>query len=108
MAALRPLVRRHERIVREVRGRGLMIGVRFDSGETAEAVQWAAFQRGLLVLEAGIDTIRLCPPLVVDEAEVATAVRLFSAAIAEVEATPRSVVASGESANAINEVEASG
>ena len=46
-----PLVRRHEAMVREIRGKGLMIGVRFDSGETAEAVQWACFERGLLVLE---------------------------------------------------------
>ena len=52
-----------------------MIGIQFDSGDTAEAVQMQAFDRGLLVLEAGDDCVRMSPPLVVDEAEAATAVR---------------------------------
>ena len=34
-------------------GRGLMIGVEFDTPQHAEEVQWTAFQRGLLVLECG-------------------------------------------------------
>ena len=38
---------------RDVRGKGLMIGVEFDTAEHAEAVQWACFERGLLVLECG-------------------------------------------------------
>ena len=86
LAALRPLVRRHDRIVRDVRGRGLMIGVQFDSGTTADAVQWASFQRGLLVLEAGDDVVRISPALVISAAEIETGVRLFSEAIAEVDA----------------------
>jgi 4-aminobutyrate aminotransferase len=86
LAALRPLVRRHEAIVRDVRGKGLMIGVQFDSGATADAVQTAAFQRGLLVLEAGEDVVRMSPALVVDEAEIATGVRIFGEAVAEVAA----------------------
>jgi len=66
-----------------------MIGVQFDSGETAEAVQWAAFQRGLLVLEAGEDVVRMSPPLVVNAAEVDTAVWLFGEAVSAVAADPR-------------------
>jgi 4-aminobutyrate aminotransferase-like enzyme len=34
------------------------------------------------VLECGEATIRLCPPLIVDEAAVDTAIRLFGEAIA--------------------------
>ncbi len=83
---MRPLVRRHEAIVRDVRGKGLMIGVQFDSGTTADAVQLAAFRRGLLVLEAGEDVVRMAPALVVDEAEIATGVRIFGEAVAEVAA----------------------
>ena len=86
LAALRPLVRRHDRIVRDVRGRGLMIGVQFDSGTTADAVQWASFQHGLLVLEAGDDVVRISPALVITAEEIETGVRLFSEAIAEVDA----------------------
>ena len=89
MDALRPLVDRFPGIVRDVRGKGLMIGIQFDSGDTAEAVQMQAFDRGLLVLEAGDDCVRMSPPLVVTEAEAATAVRLFAASV-EAVATHRS------------------
>lgn len=108
LEGLRPLVRRYERIVRDVRGRGLMIGVEFDSGETAEAVQWAAFRRGLLVLEAGDSVIRVSPPLVVSEDEMATGMRLFGEAVAEVDARRSAVVREATRAGAINEVEAGG
>jgi 4-aminobutyrate aminotransferase len=68
--------------VRDIRGVGLMLGVEFTSHQAANAVELAAFERGLLVLECGEATIRLCPPLTVDEAAVDTAVRLFAEAIA--------------------------
>ena len=84
MTALQPLTGQYGHLVREVRGKGLMIGVQFDSGETAEAVQWACFQRGLLVLEAGDDVVRMSPPLIVDDAEVNTAVAIFGEAVAAV------------------------
>lgn len=84
MSALRPLVDRFPGMVKDVRGKGLMIGVQFDSGDTAEAVQMQAFDRGLLVLEAGDDCVRMSPPLVVTEAEAATAVRIFTEAVEHV------------------------
>jgi len=88
MAGLQPLVGQHSQLVREVRGKGLMIGIQFDSGETAEAVQWACFERGLLVLEAGDDVVRLCPPLVVTERDVDTCIRIFGEAVASVAEDP--------------------
>jgi 4-aminobutyrate aminotransferase len=84
MAGLAPLVTRFPGVVREVRGKGLMIGIEFDSGKTADAVQTAAFQRGLLVLECGRSTVRMCPALTVSITEMETALRLFSEAVAEV------------------------
>ncbi len=59
--------------VGDVRGLGLMIGVEFvrdqATREKAPAIRDAvvdlAFQRGLLTLGAGENTLRLCPPLVV-------------------------------------------
>ncbi|HUR16924.1 MAG TPA: aminotransferase class III-fold pyridoxal phosphate-dependent enzyme, partial [Candidatus Limnocylindrales bacterium] len=81
MDGLRPLVSRHPELVKDVRGKGLMVGTQFDSGETAEAVQWAAFQRGLLVLEAGDDAVRMSPPLIIDTSDVETAVRIFSESV---------------------------
>jgi 4-aminobutyrate aminotransferase len=85
---LRPLIGRHGELVQDVRGKGLMIGIQFDSGETAEAVQWACFERGLLVLEAGDDVVRLCPPLIVDSNDVETCVRIFGEAVAAVAQDP--------------------
>ena len=68
--------------VRDIRGRGLMLGVEFASHEAAEAVQEAAFRSGLLTLECGESSIRFSPPLIVTEAEVDTAVRIFADALA--------------------------
>jgi 4-aminobutyrate aminotransferase len=71
----------HPDVVRDVRGKGLMLGIEFDTPERAEAVQWQAFQRGLLVLECGLRTVRMCPPLIVTEDEMATGLRIFGAAV---------------------------
>jgi 4-aminobutyrate aminotransferase len=68
--------------VRDIRGIGLMLGIEFADHEHSNGVQQAAFERGLLVLECGEATIRLCPPLIVDEAAVDTAVAIFGEAIA--------------------------
>ncbi len=84
MDGLRPLLDRLPSLVKDVRGKGLMVGIQFDSGETADAVQMQAFDRGLLVLEAGDDCVRMSPPLVVSQSEAATAVRIFSEAVAHV------------------------
>jgi 4-aminobutyrate aminotransferase len=70
-----------------------MIGIQFDSGDTAEAVQMQAFERGLLVLEAGDDCVRMSPPLVVSEREAATAVRIFTESVEHVAAHRREDVA---------------
>ncbi len=67
--------------VRDVRGVGLMLGVEFDSHETADAVQETCFHSGLLVLECGESSLRFCPPLIVDAAAVDAAVEIFGAAL---------------------------
>jgi 4-aminobutyrate aminotransferase len=109
-AGLVPLRERFPELVRDVRGRGLMIGVEFDTAEHAEEVQWAAFQRGLLVLECGKSAVRMSPALTVSEAEMATALRLFAGAVAEVagEGTDRPVLHAAEAAHAMTGVEAAG
>jgi 4-aminobutyrate aminotransferase len=84
LRGLRPLLEHFPDLVRDVRGQGLMIGIQFDSGDTAEAVQMQAFDRGLLVLEAGDDCVRISPPLVVTADEVATAIRILTASVAHV------------------------
>ena len=71
----------HDIRIGDVRGLGLMLGVEFDTPAHAEEVQWAAFQRGLLVLECGKSSVRMSPALTVSEAEMATALRIFGEAV---------------------------
>jgi 4-aminobutyrate aminotransferase len=75
-AGLGELAARHP-VVREVRGRGLMIGLEMASPEAVKALEWDAFRRGLLVLGAGPSAIRLAPPLVIDDEDVDTALRIL-------------------------------
>jgi 4-aminobutyrate aminotransferase len=105
---LRPLLREHGGLVRDVRGKGLMLGVEFDSGETAEAVQWACFTRGLLVLEAGEDVVRMSPPLVVTADEMDTATRIFGEAVAAVAANPTATYRAAQSWMASDDGEVDG
>ncbi|QLD87801.1 aminotransferase class III-fold pyridoxal phosphate-dependent enzyme [Natronomonas salina] len=64
----------------DVRGRGLMLGVEFDSKERRDDVQDEAMKRGLLTLGCGHRTLRLLPPLDVREREITMAVELLSEA----------------------------
>jgi 4-aminobutyrate aminotransferase len=81
LAGLARLRDRRPAQITDVRGIGLMIGVEFRTGELADAVQQAAFERGLLVLECGERTIRMSPPLVVTVAQAEVALRVFADAI---------------------------
>ena len=47
----------------------------------------AAFARGLLLLGAGTNAIRFSPPLVLTRAEADAAIRIFDAALTDVEKT---------------------
>ena len=88
-------VARDVEAVRDIRGEGLMLGVEFDSHETAEAVQLASFERGLLVLECGESSLRFCPPLIVDAEAVDTAIRIFGEAIAPSDRPRRGIAETG-------------
>jgi 4-aminobutyrate aminotransferase len=76
--------------VGEVRGLGLMIGIdlvedratRVPNGALRDAAVLECFKRGLLVLGAGPSTIRLSPPLVVDEEQAACAAAILAEALA--------------------------
>lgn len=62
--------------VKEVRGKGLMIGV--EMGERAKALQRFAFERGVLVNVCAGSVVRLVPPLVVQEASLGRFKTLFA------------------------------
>ncbi|HEX9044268.1 MAG TPA: aminotransferase class III-fold pyridoxal phosphate-dependent enzyme [Candidatus Limnocylindrales bacterium] len=105
LAGLRPLQVAHPRLVRDVRGMGLMLGIEFDTPDHAEEVQWEAFQRGLLVLECGKSSVRMSPALTVSEGEMATAIRLFGEAVEHVARANGEVLVEARRAGAITGVE---
>ncbi|MFP5342849.1 MAG: aminotransferase class III-fold pyridoxal phosphate-dependent enzyme [Candidatus Limnocylindria bacterium] len=108
LEALRQLPARFDGVVRDVRGLGLMLGVEFDTAEHAEEVQWACFERGLLVLECGKSSVRMSPPLTVSEAEMATALRIFAEAVEAVAGDRGEVLAAARAAHAIHDGEVGG
>jgi 4-aminobutyrate aminotransferase len=85
-----------------------MLAVEFDTPQHAEEVQWACFQAGLLVLECGRTTVRLSPALTVSAAEVATAVSIFSKAVAAVAGERGEILAAAGAGGGIGSVEAGG
>jgi acetylornithine/N-succinyldiaminopimelate aminotransferase len=64
--------------VREVRGRGLMVGVGLKDGVDAHAVGADLLQRGLVVNVPAAGSLRLLPPLTLDPSQVSAAVALIS------------------------------
>jgi 4-aminobutyrate aminotransferase len=89
--ALEGLAGRH-RLIGDVRGCGLMIGIELvrnrqtkeRAGTERDALVMAAFRRGLLVLAAGANTVRLSPPLVITKAQAQLAVTILDDALAEI------------------------
>ena len=84
MSRLRGWLKTHP-IVGDVRGRGLMIGVEIVKDQkTREAVPQLrdhivdlAFERGLLILGCGETSIRLAPPLIVQQGEADVALDIL-------------------------------
>lgn len=62
--------------IQEVRGAGLLIGVSLT--EAAAPIMAAAREKGLLILTAGDDVLRLAPPLIVSRDEIDTAVHIIA------------------------------
>jgi len=85
--------RERHKIVGDIRGKGLMIGVEIvrdqrtkeKASDLRDRIVQLAFSEGLLVLGAGENTLRLAPPLVIDEEQADFAVRTLDACIQEVE-----------------------
>jgi len=67
--------------VKEVRGRGLMLGLELDV-EANKVVQ-AGYARGLILVNAGDMVLRLVPPLVISRQEMDTAVERLAGILAE-------------------------
>ncbi|MFI5027690.1 MAG: aspartate aminotransferase family protein [Solirubrobacterales bacterium] len=69
--------------VREVRGRGLMVGVGLEQGIDAAAVGADLLARGLVVNSPEPSTLRLLPPLTVEAEQIERAVALIGESLLE-------------------------
>ncbi len=91
MARMRPWPARFP-IVGDVRGLGLMLGIEIvrDQATKEKAAAWRdrvvtlCFERGLLVLGAGDNTLRLCPPLVINRDQCDFALDTLEACLKQV------------------------
>ena len=79
LEALEAIRAKHPKVVKEVRGRGLLVGLDLVP-PVGDAVA-ACRERGLLVLTAGDNTLRLAPALIVSEKEVAEACGIIDVAL---------------------------
>jgi 4-aminobutyrate aminotransferase len=85
--------REKHKIVGDIRGRGLMIGIEFvrdqktkeKAPELRNQIVERSFYKGLLVLGSGDTTLRLCPPLLIDEEQADFALRTLDGVISEIE-----------------------
>jgi 4-aminobutyrate aminotransferase len=83
---------RHK-IVGDVRGKGLMVGVEIvrdqktkeKAKDLRDAIVQKAFEKGLLILGAGENSFRLSPPLVIEEEQADFAINTLDAIISELE-----------------------
>ena len=82
---------RRFKIVGDVRGKGLMIGIEIVSDQRTkkadkhlrDAVIVNAFHKGLLTLGSGENSIRVSPPLIVDEEQADCAIRILEDSLHE-------------------------
>ena len=92
LSELRKMQKRHP-LIGDVRGLGLMIGVELVKDRKIKVramaerdkVVEAAFQRGLLLLGCGANTVRFSPSLCLTRAEADKVLELFEAALKDVE-----------------------
>src|SRR5260370_38628441 len=81
------------RIVGDVRGKGLMIGIEVvkdrqtkePAPELRDSIENLAFGKGVLVLGAGANTIRLAPPLLIEKEQADFAINTLKGGIQEPE-----------------------
>jgi 4-aminobutyrate aminotransferase len=91
MNGIRELQQKHA-IVGDVRGKGLMIGIELvrdrqtkeRAVEERSALVQAVFKRGVLILGAGKNAVRLAPPLVFTKAQADSVLTVLDQALTEV------------------------
>ena len=74
------LAERHPRVILGVQGAGLLLGLRLTPEVNNGAMQAQCVEEGLLTVAAGMNVLRVAPPLIITEAEVDEALSMLDAA----------------------------
>src|SRR5207302_402129 len=85
--ALERLRALHTPLIREVRGRGLLLGI--ELSRRVQPYLEALLERGVLALQAGPNVIRLLPPLVITEAQLERVLAAVEEVLVERDGTGR-------------------
>jgi 4-aminobutyrate aminotransferase len=88
LSGLRKLQEKHE-VIGDVRGLGLMIGAEFVTDKTTlkpnpqlrDKIEYACYERGLIILGCGTSTIRFSPPLIFSKENVDVTLDILEQAI---------------------------
>jgi acetylornithine/N-succinyldiaminopimelate aminotransferase len=89
-AGLETLAAQYPALLGGVRGWGLLKGVTvIDDAILPGVIVQAAMDEGLLLVAAGKDVVRFVPPLIITEAEIDLAMKLFGQAVAKIAATQK-------------------
>jgi acetylornithine/N-succinyldiaminopimelate aminotransferase len=80
-SALEQMIPNHDHLFENVRGLGLMLGVKMKTDSRAFVTYLRT--RGILTVAAGDNVIRVLPPLVIDESHIAEFIEGLSAAAAD-------------------------
>ncbi|WP_288412156.1 aspartate aminotransferase family protein [uncultured Sphingomonas sp.] len=78
-SSLEQMIPNHDHLFQEVRGMGLMLGLKLKS-DSRRFVAHLRDHHNLLTVAAGDNVVRVLPPLVIDESHIAEAVEKLSAA----------------------------
>ena len=79
-AAFEQLIPNHDGLFEEIRGKGLMLGIKMkDTAVSREFVAHLRDNHGLLTVAAGENVFRVLPPLVIDESHIAECIERLSA-----------------------------
>ena len=84
-AKLRGLQQKHGGLIREIRGRGLLVGMELTQN-VAMPIVTEALHRGMLLNAVNDNTIRFMPPLIITEQDVDEAIGILDGVLADVPA----------------------
>lgn len=83
-AELKAVARRHPAVIEEVRGAGLLLGLKCVVPNATLSAK--AFEHGLLTVLAGDNVMRFLPPLIIDDSHVSEAIGILEACCRDLEA----------------------